>query len=101
MKVKYVSTSKFTNDFINSIGDRDRAVSRLPSQYRTNDFLLVDDIQFLAQRGTQEEFFHTFNTLQQAEADRVVLMSTKDIGSQEDREKPVRDGLITDILRLT
>ncbi|MDO8949799.1 MAG: chromosomal replication initiator protein DnaA [Actinomycetota bacterium] len=102
MKVKYVSSEQFTNDFINSIGDRDKSrIDGFRRQYRTNDVLLVDDIQFLAgKEQTQEEFFHTFNTLQQA-GKQIVLSSDgppKDIGSLEDRLRSRFEmGLITDI----
>ncbi len=102
MKVKYVSSEQFTNDFINSIGDRDKSrIDGFRRQYRTNDVLLVDDIQFLAgKEGTQEEFFHTFNTLQQA-GKQIVLSSDgppKNIATLEDRLRSRFEmGLITDI----
>ncbi|MGB4592870.1 MAG: chromosomal replication initiator protein DnaA [Coriobacteriia bacterium] len=103
MKVKYVSSEQFTNDFINSIGDKEknRRIDGFRRQYRTIDVLLVDDIQFLAgKEGTQEEFFHTFNTLQQA-GKQIVLSSDKppkDIGNIEDRLRSRFEmGLITDI----
>jgi len=101
-KVKYVSTEQFTNDFINSIGDRDKKrIEGFRRQYRTNDVLLVDDIQFLrGKEGTQEEFFHTFNTLQQA-GKQVVLSSDrppKDIEKLEERLRSRFEmGLMTDI----
>ena len=60
--VKYVTSENFANDFINSIQDRTQESFR--QEYRNVDLLLVDDIQFFADKeGTQEEFFHTFNEL--------------------------------------
>ncbi|KRM86586.1 chromosomal replication initiator protein DnaA [Liquorilactobacillus vini] len=61
-KVKYVTSEAFANDFINSIQTKRQEEFR--QEYRSVDLLLVDDIQFFADKeGTQEEFFHTFNTL--------------------------------------
>jgi chromosomal replication initiator protein len=102
LKVKYVSTEQFTNDFINSLGDSDKQrIEGFRRQYRTNDILLVDDIQFLkGKEGIQEEFFHTFNSLQQA-GKQIVLSSDrppKDIATLEDRLRSRFEmGLITDI----
>jgi chromosomal replication initiator protein len=102
LRVKYVSTEQFTNDFINSLGDSDKQrIEGFRRQYRTNDILLVDDVQFLkGKEGIQEEFFHTFNTLQQA-GKQIVLSSDrppKDIATLEDRLRSRFEmGLITDI----
>lgn len=100
MKVTYITSEQFTNDFINSIGDKKRIVG-FRRQYRTNDVLLIDDIQFLkGKEQTQDEFFHTFNTLQQA-GKQVVLSSDrppKDIATLEERLRSRFEmGLITDI----
>jgi len=102
LRVKYVSTEQFTNDFINSLSDRNkRRIEGFRRHYRTNDVLLVDDIQFLkGKEGIQEEFFHTFNTLQQA-GKQIVLSSDrppKDIGTLEERLRSRFEmGLITDV----
>ena len=102
LRVKYVSTEEFTNDFINSLGDPDKMrIEGFRRQYRTNDILLVDDIQFLhGKERIQEEFFHTFNTLQQT-GKQIVLSSDKpprDIATLEDRLRSRFEmGLITDI----
>src|SRR5258708_17704676 len=62
VKVVYVSSEAFTNEFIDAI--QNNSLIRLRKRYRQADVLLIDDIQFLADKGrTQEEFFHTFNTL--------------------------------------
>lgn len=73
--VKYISSESFANDFINSIQNRTQENFR--NEYRTVDLLLVDDIQFFADKeGTQEEFFHTFNTLYNTKK-QIVLTSDR------------------------
>lgn len=100
LKVKYVSCEKFTNDFITSIREKEK-IAGFQKRYRDNDVLLVDDIQFLENKeATQDEFFHTFNTLFEA-SKQIVLSSDrppKDIATLEDRLRSrFESGLITDI----
>ena len=74
-KIKYVTSETFANDFINSIKNSTSEAFR--REYRSVDLLLVDDIQFFADKeGTQEEFFHTFNTLYQ-DGRQIVLTSDR------------------------
>jgi chromosomal replication initiator protein len=98
-RVRYVSSEEFTNEFINSIRD-DKAAS-FQRRYRDVDILLVDDIQFLSGKvQTQEEFFHTFNTLHNANKQIVVTsdLPPKQLPDFEDRMRSRFEwGLITDV----
>ncbi|MBF4767594.1 chromosomal replication initiator protein DnaA [Nocardioides agariphilus] len=98
-KVRYVSSEEFTNEFINAI--RDDRQDRFKRKYRDVDVLLIDDIQFLeGKTQTQEEFFHTFNTLHNA-SKQIVLTSDRAPKRLEALEDRLRNrfewGLITDV----
>ncbi len=99
LKVRYVSSEEFTNDFINMI--RDGKQDGFRRRYRDVDVLLVDDIQFLENKeGTQEEFFHTFNTLHNAEKQIVISSdrAPKRLVTLEDRLRSRFEwGLQTDV----
>lgn len=98
-KVLYISSEKFTNELINSIKD-DRTVA-FRDKYRNVDILLIDDIQFLAgKERTQEEFFHTFNTLYESNKQIAITSDCppKDITTLEERLRSRFEwGLTTDI----
>ncbi len=99
LKVRYLTLETFTNEFIGSL--RDDSIEGFKNRYRTVDVLLIDDIQFLQKKEqTQEEFFHTFNTLYDAQK-QIVLTSDrhpKGLATLEDRlVSRFEWGLITDI----
>ncbi len=98
-RVRYVSSEEFTNEFINSIRDDKAAVFQ--RRYRDVDLLLVDDIQFLSGKvQTQEEFFHTFNTLHNNSKQIVVTcdIHPRQLPDFEDRMRSRFEwGLITDV----
>ena len=99
VKVRYVNSEEFTNDFINSI--RDDKAANFQRRYRDVDVLLIDDIQFLQGKvQTQEEFFHTFNTLHNASKQVVI---TSDVppklltGFEARMRSRFEMGLLTDV----
>jgi len=99
IKVRYVSSEEFTNDFINAI--QNNRTSEFQAQYRDVDILLVDDIQFLQGKDqTQEAFFHTFNTLHDHNKQVVITsdLRPKQLEGFEERMLSRFEwGLITDI----
>ncbi len=98
-RVRYVSSEEFTNEFINAI--RDDKTATFQRRYRDVDVLLIDDIQFLEGKiQTQEEFFHTFNTLHNANKQIVITSdrAPKRLEALEDRLRNRFEwGLITDV----
>lgn len=97
--VCYISSERFTNDFIDAVGDHGR-IAGFKRRYRENDVLLVDDIQFLEHKeATIEEFFHTFNTLHDAQRQLVLTSDRppKQLGLEERVRSRFEWGLITDV----
>lgn len=99
MKVRYVTAEQFTNDMINALGRKD--MKGFQDRYRRNDILIIDDVQFLEGKvRTQEEIFHTFNTLHSA-GKQIILSSDrspKRLSNLEDRLRSRFEwGLIADI----
>lgn len=98
-RVLYITSERFTNELINSI--RDNSAEAFRQKYRNIDVLLVDDIQFLDSKpATQEEFFHTFNTLK--DHNKAIVLSSdrlpKDIQTLEDRLRSrFEGGMLADI----
>jgi chromosomal replication initiator protein len=99
LRTRYISSEEFTNDFINSV--RDDKMQAFQTRYRSVDVLLIDDIQFLERaERTQEEFFHTFNTLHNANKQIVISSdkSPRQLNSLEDRLRTRFEwGLISDV----
>ncbi len=99
VRVRYVNSEEFTNDFINSI--RDDKAEAFQRRYREVDVLLIDDIQFLqGKEQTMEEFFHTFNTLHNANKQVVITsdLAPKQLNGFEDRMRSRFEwGLLTDV----
>ena len=99
IRVRYVNSEEFTNDFINSI--RDDKAEAFQRRYREIDVLLVDDIQFLqGKEQTMEEFFHTFNTLHNSDKQVVITsdVAPKNLSGFEDRMRSRFEwGLLTDV----
>lgn len=102
VKILYVSSEKFTNELIESIGNKNNlSMTKFREKYRTNDVLLIDDIQFIkGKESTQEEVFHTFNSLYEAKK-QIIISSDRPPKEIETLENRLRSrfewGLTVDI----
>ena len=102
LQVRYVTCERFTDDFINSVVEKSR-IEGFKQTYRDNDLLIVDDVQFLADKQqTQVEFFHTFNALYEA-GKQIVITSDRPPRELEELEERLRSrfgqGVVVDIGR--
>jgi chromosomal replication initiator protein len=102
LQVKYVTVERFTDDFISAVTDKGR-IEGFKQTYRDNDVLLIDDVQFLAEKQqTQVEFFHTFNSLYEANK-QIVITSDRPPRELEALEERLRSrfgqGVVVDIGR--
>ncbi len=102
LQVRYVTCERFTDDFINAVTDKGR-IEGFKQTYRDNDVLIVDDVQFLAEKQqTQVEFFHTFNALYEA-GKQIVITSDRPPRELEELEERLRSrfgqGVVVDIGR--
>ena len=101
-KILYVTSEKFTNELIDAIRNKNNiSTTEFREKYRNNDVLLIDDIQFIiGKESTQEEFFHTFNTLYEAKK-QIIISSDKPPKEIETLEERLRSrfewGLTVDI----
>ena len=102
LEVRYVTCERFTDDFINAVTDKGR-IEGFKQTYRDNDVLIIDDVQFLAEKQqTQVEFFHTFNALYEA-GKQIVITSDRPPRELEALEERLRSrfgqGVVVDISR--
>ena len=100
LQIRYVTVERFTDDFINAVTDKSR-IDGFKQMYRENDVLLIDDVQFLAEKQqTQVEFFHTFNALYEA-GKQIVITSDRQPRELEALEERLRSrfgqGVVVDI----